>query len=254
MSVSLDTINSMDAGSADPIGTLQEVRGLGLPPVKYGSCSKPGPNNRGCSHFDSETHGPCPVLQLCRAKGRKGYENVAFIRMLAPTVMKQDACKCHQYMDTLAHADPRSGVNHIIGLGGDSVIKRRVTVLDQKNPNAPAKTMLVVEKVPALPRPGESMSDRLANLTLAREMTVKARQTMTETMSAAALAHAENMAADEEQIESPEDFEVAGAETPATDIDLDEETPLGEDDILNDDPEPEVIQQVSGKKRGRPRG
>lgn len=255
MAIRLDTVQAMDPGSPTPIGTLQEVRQMGLSPLKYGSCSMPGANNIGCKHFDDKQFGPCPILQLCRAKNRKGYERVAFVRILSPTVMKQDACACHQYMDVLAHADPRNGVTHILGLGGDVTIKRRGSVaLDPNNPRSKSKTVLEVEKILPIERPMESMADRAATMQLARDLNAQEAKNAAGTLASLGLRN------DSE----PETFEEAEGLADEFDgePDLGDESMLeddteglgGDDDILEDEtPEPPVVAAVSGKRRGRPR-
>lgn len=256
----LDSIQNMDPGSADPIGTLTEVRALGLRPIKYGSCSLPSSNNIGCQHYESPMHGPCPVLQLCRSRQRKGFENVAFVHIKSPTVMKQDACRCFQYMATLAHADPKAGVSHIIGLGGDAVIKRRISVpIDPKDPKSGMRSSLSIEKVPAAPRPAESMADRASTMDLARSLNVKQAQ---QDVGLLASLGAGSEVPPEDRTDEPDELmdetmaDLSGVEDEsleAVDVDL-EDDDAGEDDadVLEDDAPP-AVQQITGKGR-RKRG
>lgn len=254
----LDTLNNMDPGSPEPIGTLTEIRALALRPIKYGSCSLPSKNNIGCKHYESPEHGPCPVLQLCRAKNRKGFENVAFVRILSPAVMKQDACRCHQYMDTLAHADPKNGVSHIIGLGGEAVIKRRSSVpIDPNNPKSGMRTVLAVEHVPAAPRPAESMADRAATMDLAKSLEVQSTQSLMGLMGAGGRGPevpAEDRMDEPDELSEESDAELGGLEdeAPEGDVALEDDDVVDDEDVNLEDEEPAVIKQISG--RGRKRG
>lgn len=260
MAQRLDTVQQFDPGSPTPIGTLTEVRAMGLSPLKYGSCSMPGRNNIGCKHYDDANHGPCPILQLCRAKNRKGYERVAFVRILSPVNMKQDACMCHQFMDTMAHADPRNGVTHILGLGGDVTIKRRETrLVEPGNARSKSRVVLVPEKIEPAPRPDESMAERAANIQLVREMNAKSAKAMAEGMGS--LVANPHSLPEEDTVEAEE-----GLDANALDDDMDSslDSEGGLDDVLGDedgfgeeepesDPEPAAVRAVSGRGRGRPR-
>jgi hypothetical protein len=252
MALRLDTVQQFDPGSPQPIGTLQEVRAMALSPLKYGSCSMPGKNNIGCKHYDDPDHGPCPILQLCRAKNRKGFENVAFVRILNPTNMKQDACECHQYMATLAHSDPRNGVTHILGLGGDAIIKRKGSeVLDPKNPKSKSRTTLLAEKVPAALRPSESMADRAATMQLARDMNVRQAQSLANGLGTLGLSSGgvppEDTVEAEEGLADGSDGEPLSDDEFANALDGD----LGDDLLSDEEPEPEpaVVRAISGRGR-----
>lgn len=262
MSLRLDTLQAMDAGNPNPIGTLNEIRKEGLRPVKYGSCSQPSQHNIGCKHYNSEQWGPCPILELCRAKGRKGFENVAFVHMLSPTVVKQDAMLCHQYMDTMHHKDPRSGVVQILGLGGETFIKRKISYpADPKDPRSSMVTTLKREEVPRAKRPNESMADHVQNMELVRDLEARNARQNVEQMNAAA--HARNFVPEEDKVEQADELEQDPRDTEENFSDevaiTDGDDVLNEEDesdvldsILDDDgPEPEAVASVSGKGKGK---
>jgi len=152
-----------------PIGTLREVKQLGLSPIRTGSCSQPTKRNKGCEHFNHPERGPCPILALLHKRGRPGVEFVAFLRVKSRTNWKKDAVLCHQYMDTFHRSDPRNGLVQILGFGGDVTIERRGTTEDPKNPRNRVKT-LRSEKVQRYVRPTESMSDVEKMGTMAADM------------------------------------------------------------------------------------
>lgn len=172
MATRLDTMQQMDPGAADPIGTKAEVKALGLPLVKYASCSEPGKKNRGCAFFNHPELGPCPVRALLARRGRPGPENVATLTMKSPTSGKEDAMPCYTYMAYLHRMDERIGLNHIIGIGGDKTIKRRTTEpVDPKNPRGGrTRVVFVPEAVERLPRPEVSMAERVESFRMAREI------------------------------------------------------------------------------------
>lgn len=50
-------------GSEKPVGTLDELKAVGKDPRSYGTCSKPGPFNKGC---------PCYETRMCPIRNWKG--------------------------------------------------------------------------------------------------------------------------------------------------------------------------------------
>ena len=167
----LDSVNAMDPGAPDPIGTLKEIKKLGLPALKYGSCSMPSKTNRGCSHYDHPENGPCPIRAMLRERARPGPENVGFARVKSPKVWKMDATQCFNYMRFVANDDPRNGIAQVLGIGGDYYIKRRTTqLLDKDNPKSKSVFKLERELVPKFARPDVSMNEQGEVTKLAREM------------------------------------------------------------------------------------
>jgi hypothetical protein len=170
--VQQDTVNQMDPGAADPIGTKAEVKALRLPLVKYASCSLPGKANRGCQHFDHPVFGACPIRALLVARGRPGPENIGVLTIKSAKDWKEDAMPCFTYMNYLYRMDRKIARNKILGIGGDKTIRRRSTVpIDPDNKRGGA-TKVKFENEPVLrfPRPNETMAERVELMRVDREI------------------------------------------------------------------------------------
>lgn len=243
----MDTVNSMDPGAPDPIGTLKEIKKLKLSPLKYATCSLPSRRNRGCAHFDHPVYGPCPIRALLARRGRPGPERVAFVQVKSATNWKQDATDCYTYQTVIAHRDRRMGVARILGIGGDVEIKRRSTVPKPGNPNV-GKVMLIPEKIQPFPRPNESLATMMDTMGLAKEILQQTENDDLKTMMGLGpeapedvipptVGDGEDALLEDDEIDDDND---------GLDSD-DDEAALGEDALLDD--EPATLKQATRGRR-----
>lgn len=257
MRTRLDTVTGMDPGSSEPIGTLKEIKKLGLSPLKHATCSRQGPRNRGCQHFDHPEFGPCPILALLNARHRPGPERVAFARVKSPTRWKQDATDCFNYMSYIAHDDPKNGIARIIGLGGDVTIRRRSSVVvdpDAKHPMSRFK--LLPERIERFPRPNESMSESAEVTAMAREMmAAEGRDSMMRTMGHQLDPVSEEYAEGDEaeEVEIGDDEETGDVDGDMVDLDDSGDSPgdTATDDLTLDD---EPAKPRRGRRKQRDDG
>lgn len=148
--------------SNEPIGTLDEIRELGLDPSRVGTCSKRAGKNVGCPWFNN-----CRFHQWRDGLGgRKGPLNVGVDVILGPIdggAWDQKQMPCFQfYASGLAarakNTDESGEVIRVIAYEGDDrELNERITV--RENPNDPNdKRMLeTVEtrRVQVFPRPAQ---------------------------------------------------------------------------------------------------
>jgi len=119
--------------TGEPTGTRDEVIQSGNSPALYGSCSMPGPGNKGCTFF-----------VICRFReyrdqqnGKKGPVNVGFAKILKNGVANVNVMSCTTYYRSGAHGDTanseRTGITgDVIAYDGDTVQVRQSVRLHSK--------------------------------------------------------------------------------------------------------------------------
>lgn len=156
--------DELEPGSSRPIGTLKELQKLGINTMRNASCSRPGPDNAGCTHY------PCPLLREMQAKGIPTPQNVAYAVVKSNGNRKMDSMPCFDYMQNMAGMHPAIGTCEVLGYGGTGVaIKVRESDVDPANPRAVVKR-LADYQVPAFPRPSDSQTDKMEAMEMRRHI------------------------------------------------------------------------------------